>query len=106
MKKIWNQYSYAIILVLVSFSVAFILSNHSENQEKYTKVTVSEGDSLWKISQQYAGQHSLSSGQFVNWVKKHNNIDGDHIYPGEKILIPVSNSDSAPTEFAGAEENK
>jgi LysM repeat protein len=101
MKKLWNQYSYAIILILLSFTIASVISISSNKESHYIKVTVTEGDSLWKISQQYADKHSLTNNQFVSWVKTHNNIDGDDLIPGEKIVIPVSEKvQSQPTEFA------
>ncbi|MGG3466752.1 LysM peptidoglycan-binding domain-containing protein [Neobacillus pocheonensis] len=104
MKKLWNQYSYAIILLLVSCTFALILSvqQTSNDKDKYLKVIVSEGDSLWKISDQYAGQHSLSNKEFVSWVKKHNKNVDDQIYPGDEIVIPVSTDTSDTTELASA----
>lgn len=104
MKKCWNKYSYAIILLAISCSFAFILSiqNGQDVEEQYMKVTVSAGDSLWKISGQYSGQLSISKKEFVKWVKKHNNIE-DHIYPGDEIIIPVS-KDSLTTQYASAPE--
>ncbi|MGJ7912597.1 cell division suppressor protein YneA [Neobacillus sp. LXY-1] len=101
MKKLWSKYSFTIILVILSCSLAFILSvkNQTIDQDKYVKVTVSEGDSLWKISKQYSGLHSLSNEEFVNWVKKHNENIGEEIYPGEKIMIPVS-KDETTNQFA------
>lgn len=106
MKKIWNQYSYAIILVIISCSLAFIISLHhnSKDQEKYVKITISEGDSLWEISDQYSDQHSLSNHEFVSWVKLHNEIEGDQIFPGEEIIIPVNIEDTSTTELASALE--
>jgi hypothetical protein len=104
MKKIWNQYSYAIILILLSCSIAIMISIHSNDEKNFLKFTVSEGDSLWEISAQFSDQHSLSYNQFVSWVKQHNNIDGDQIFPGEKIIIPVSNKAPSPTEFASSVE--
>ncbi|MED4205276.1 LysM peptidoglycan-binding domain-containing protein [Neobacillus mesonae] len=104
MKKLWNRYSYAIILLLLSVSFAAILSfqNGTKEPDQYLKVTVTEGDSLWKLSEQYAAQHSLSHAEFVNWVKKHNKNSEDKIYPGEEIVIPVSKNDTFPTELASA----
>lgn len=106
MKNLWNQYSYAIILLLVSCSIALILSfqHNSNDQDKYLKVTITEGDSLWKISNQYSGQHSLSNKEFVSWVKKHNKNVDDQIFPGEEIIIPVSTESSDTTELASAIE--
>lgn len=106
MKKIWNQYSYAIILLLLSCTLAFVLAfqQSPKNQDKYLKVTVTDGDTLWEISQKYAGEHSLSNKEFVNWVKKHNRDVGDEIFPGEEILIPVSNEAPVERELASALE--
>lgn len=61
---------------------------------------VSDGDSLWEMANEYAVQHELSSQQFVHWVKKHNEIDGDQIFPGDELVIPVSN-ESPGMELAG-----
>ncbi|MFB5194249.1 LysM peptidoglycan-binding domain-containing protein [Neobacillus sp. KR4-4] len=100
MKKLWNKYSYAIILIILSCSLSFILSfqHHSNDQDKYLKITISEGDSLWEISDQYSEQHSLSNQEFVSWIKKHNEIDEDLIFPGEEIIIPVSNEKGLTTQ--------
>jgi hypothetical protein len=104
MKKLWNQYSYAIILLVLSCSIAIIISIHNNDKDKYLKITVSDGDSLWKISEQFSNQHSLSGNQFISWVKKHNEINGDQIFPGEKIIIPVNKETPSSIEFASAPE--
>jgi LysM repeat protein len=104
MKKLWNQYSYAIILLILSCSIAVVISfqDHTSIEEEYIKVTVTKGDSLWSLADQYSTVHSLSNKEFVNWVKKHNqNMDGK-IYPGEQIVIPVSKDDPSLTQFASA----
>jgi cell division protein YceG involved in septum cleavage len=107
MKKLWTKYSYAITLIILSCSLAFILSfqQHFKDQNKYLKVTISEGDSLWKISNQYSEQHSLSNTEFVSWVKMHNKNISDQIYPGEEIIIPVSLEAQSTTELASALED-
>ncbi|MDR4946488.1 cell division suppressor protein YneA [Neobacillus cucumis] len=103
MKKLWNQYSYAITLILLSFTIAFVILLKHQSDDQYVKVTISEGDTLWTISEQFADQHSLSNKEFVSWVKKHNENIKDQIYPGEKIVIPVSKNDKAnTTELASA----
>ncbi|MBM7652150.1 cell division suppressor protein YneA [Neobacillus cucumis] len=103
MKKLWNQYSYAITLILLSFTIAFVILLKHQSDDQYVKVTISEGDTLWTISEQFADQHSLSNKEFVSWVKKHNENIKDQIYPGEKIVIPVSKNDQAnTTELASA----
>jgi len=103
MKKLWKQYSYAITLIILSCTLAFVLSFKHHSDDQYLKVTISEGDTLWKISDQFEGQHSLSNKEFVSWVKKHNENIKDQIYPGEEIVIPVSKENSAnTTELASA----
>ncbi|MDR7236425.1 cell division suppressor protein YneA [Neobacillus drentensis] len=106
MKKLWNKYSYAITLIILSCSLSFILSiqHHSNDQIEYLKVTIAEGDSLWEISDQFSNQHSLSNKEFVAWIKKHNEIDEDKIFPGEEIIIPVSKEASSTKELASALE--
>ncbi|NWQ40414.1 LysM peptidoglycan-binding domain-containing protein [Bacillus sp. EB106-08-02-XG196] len=104
MKKIIEKYSYAILLIILSCSLAFILSLrfNSNVEEKFVTIMVSEGDSLWKISTQYSNQHSYSNNEFVSWVKQHNNIEGDRIYPGDEITIPVNLEAGSLTEYASA----
>lgn len=105
MQKLWNKYSYAITLIILSSSLAIILSfhQHSKDENQYLKVKISEGDSLWNISNQFSNQHSLSNEDFVNWTKKHNEIEGEEIFPGEEIIIPVSiKAASSTTELASA----
>ena len=106
MKKIWNRYSYAIILILLSFSAAFILSGKSTNQidEEYISVKVLEGDSLWEISEKYAEEHNLTPQQFINWVKKTNGID-EYIYAGDSIVIPVSKENLYANNFASIDND-
>ncbi|MBO0962732.1 LysM peptidoglycan-binding domain-containing protein [Neobacillus sp. MM2021_6] len=105
MKKLWNKYSYAITLIILSCSLTFILSfqHHINDSDQYVKITISEGDSLWKISNQYSSQHSLSNDEFISWIKKHNENISDQIFPGEEIIIPVSKRTSTSgTELASA----
>ncbi|MEH7413968.1 LysM peptidoglycan-binding domain-containing protein [Neobacillus drentensis] len=103
MKNLWKQYSYAITLIILSCSIAFVVSIQHHTDDQYVKVTIAEGDSLWKISDQFEGQHSLSNKEFVSWVKKHNENIKDQIYPGEEIVIPVSKKNSSnTTELASA----
>lgn len=107
MKKIWEKYSYAILLIILSCSLAFVLSLrfNSNEDEDFLKITVSEGDSLWEISNQYSEQHSYSNSEFVSWVQQHNKIDGHKIYPGEEIIIPVDHEAELVTEYASAVED-
>ncbi|MGD6877263.1 cell division suppressor protein YneA [Bacillus infantis] len=91
MKKLWNQYSYAIILIVLSFGAALLLAGYDKifGEEDYIKVTVDEGDTLWGLSQQFSDKHKLSAEDFVMWVEEENGIAGSAIQAGEQIMIPV-----------------
>lgn len=106
MKKLWYNYSYAIILIAISCISALCLSYKSDMQseKKYIKVTVEQGDTIWEIANNYTSGSSLSGDQFVSWVKMHNQIDGDRIFPGEKLVVPVPKDLSTANEFASASE--
>jgi cell division protein YceG involved in septum cleavage len=104
MKKIVEKYSYAILLIILSCVLTVILSFrfNSNVEEKFITITVSEGDSLWNISNQYSEQHTYSNNEFISWVKQHNEIEGDRIYPGDEIIIPVNYEVGSLTEYASA----
>lgn len=90
MKKMWRNYSYTIILLVFSLlAILFVKINLSASQDSYMTITVTEGESLWTISEKYADEHGLSKGQFVEWVETHNGISGDYIFAGEDLMIPI-----------------
>ena len=90
MKKMWRNYSYTIILLVFSLlALLFVKINVSASQDSYMTITVSEGETLWTISEKYEDEHGLSKGQFVKWVETHNGISGDYIFAGEDLIIPI-----------------
>ncbi|WP_394231853.1 LysM peptidoglycan-binding domain-containing protein [Niallia oryzisoli] len=90
MKKLWRNYSYAIILVVLCMvSLVIIKINLPSSHENYMTITVSSGESLWEISQKYEEQHGLSELEFVKWVEQYNGISGDHIFTGDHLIIPI-----------------
>ncbi|MDZ5473377.1 LysM peptidoglycan-binding domain-containing protein [Bacillus sp. 31A1R] len=109
MKKIWDQYSYAIILVVLSFTATLLLlfSNHTNAaNNEYMTVTVQEGESLWLLSMKYEENHQFSSNEFVKWVEKKNHINGDRIMPGDTLIIPViSETIDLSTELASSADS-
>ncbi len=98
MKKLWEKYSYIIILAAVCFIAAFSISNKLQEPNEYINVTVNEGDSLWKIAEKYSDGHNMSSAEFVQWVEKKNGITGETIFPGEELTIPVHNDPELNTK--------
>ncbi|KAB2335530.1 cell division suppressor protein YneA [Bacillus mesophilum] len=106
MKKLWNSYCYAIILVFLSITGSLILSFQLEDQEddQYMMVTVNENDSLWGIAEQFAEEHHFSTAEFVQWMETHNGITNGKIHPGDTVSIPVkADEDQYITELASRE---
>lgn len=106
MKKLWNSYCYAIILVFLSLAGSFILSFQLDEKqdEQYMVVTVSENDSLWEIAEEFAEKHQFSTAEFVQWMENHNGIINGEIHPGDLVAIPVKADEEVHvTELASRE---
>lgn len=104
LKKLWQQYSFVFILFTIGFASVLILASTLNKSEDYIKVTVQDGESLWKIADKFSESHSMSVAEFVNWVEKENGISGEAIYPGDQLVIPVKLASDSPNEitaFAG-----
>jgi cell division protein YceG involved in septum cleavage len=104
MKKLWENYSYAIILLAVSLIFTIVAKVQLNNEEAYITVTIEEGQSLWKIAESFASEHNLSEHEFVSWVEKKNGIAGEMVFPGDELVIPVVAEQIEPTQIAGAEK--
>lgn len=103
MKKLWENYSYAMILLAVSLIFSFVAKAQLNNEDAYITVTIEEGQTLWKIAETFAGEHNLTENEFVSWVEKENGIVGETIFPGDELVIPVVAEQIEPTQLAGAE---
>ncbi|MBS4189337.1 LysM peptidoglycan-binding domain-containing protein [Bacillus sp. FJAT-49705] len=107
MKKLWNLYSYAIILFVLSFITALIMIIQlgGSGKSDYIKITVNEGDTLWQIAEEFSNEHTLSVKEFVVWVEQNNGILSGRIFPGDELVIPVVQENSAkkPTELASSQ---
>lgn len=103
MKKLWENYSFAIILLAVSLIFSLVAKFHLNNEDAYITVTIEEGQSLWELAETFAHDHNLSENEFVSWVEKENGIAGQMIHPGDELVIPVMAEHFEPTQIAGAE---
>lgn len=88
-----------ILGVVVSAALMLNVSS-AEDSQAWVEVVVQEGDTVWAI----AREHSVSSEDIrtkVHTIISENNLDGGHIYPGSKLLIPViSNYDNAQLQVS------
>ena len=103
MKKLWENYSYAIILLAVSLIFSLVAKAQLNNEDAYITVTIEEGQSLWEIAQSFANEHHLSESEFISWVEKENGIVGKTIFPGDELVIPVEAEHLELTQIADAE---
>ncbi|MBT2680129.1 cell division suppressor protein YneA [Bacillus sp. ISL-35] len=103
MKKLWENYSYALILLAVSLIFSLVAKAQLNNDDAYITVTIEEGQSLWEVAETYASEHHLSKNEFVSWVEKENAIVGEKVFPGDELVIPVKAEYVEPTQIAGAE---
>lgn len=105
MKKLWNRYSYAIILLVLSLFTTFILVCQLDrlDDDALMKITINEGDSLWQIAEEFSEEHKLTSKEFVKWVESKNGISGDRIYPGDELVIPIIQKKENGTEVASSQ---
>lgn len=95
MKLLKGSMTFSILFVVVAAASIFIVASSlgAETESNYLEITVSSGDTLWKLAEQYKDGHNMSKGQFVEWVASQNALRGKYIYPGDKLLIPVKRTD-------------
>ncbi|ESU33207.1 hypothetical protein G3A_07495 [Bacillus sp. 17376] len=103
MKKLWENYSYALILLAVSLIFSFVAKAQLNNEDAYITVTIEEGQSLWEIAETFASEHNFTENEFIGWVEKENGIIGEMVFPGDELVIPVVAEQMEPTQIAGAE---
>lgn len=106
MKTLWNKYSYVMILIVISFAGAILLSTvFPVSTEDFLTITVSEGDTLWGLAEEYDDYHRLSKHDFIKWVEQYNGVTTSTIYEGEQLIIPVKNSALQQNEFSNLASN-
>lgn len=93
MSLLWKKYSFAIILIVMSLAMGLYMVFSLEEESRYSKIVVSDGETLWSIADQYAGSHGMTKQQFVKWVEDRNGIAGDFLRNGEELIIPVKAPD-------------
>ena len=82
------------LAITFSFSVNSFLSNAKSGNEPisykyYKSITISNGDSLWSIANEYMDdEHYSSTNDYIKEVKHLNSLKSDYISYGESIIVP------------------
>lgn len=95
MSKLWEKYSYTIILLICGFiaCIMIVANTGQPDSSKYVSVTVKNGETVWQLSNEYAGSYNMSKKQFIKWIEDHNNVAANNISAGEELVIPVKVED-------------
>lgn len=90
-KSIWDRYYIAIIFIITCFVLGIVLLIVTVNQAdtEYNEVSIASGDSIWSLADDYAGKYKMSKQDFVAWVEKENQLIDGKLTAGDKIVIPV-----------------
>lgn len=51
--------------------------------------TVHTGDTVWAVAERYADCQVKTLNEFVFEISERNQLSGKHIYPGDKLVIPL-----------------
>jgi cell division protein YceG involved in septum cleavage len=91
MKTFISNHCYTIVIsgLVFIFSLYLSLQNNSEDPEQYHSVTVSTGDTLWEMADNYQ-THNLTRQEFIDWTIENNELEANRLKPGDTIIIPVS----------------
>lgn len=82
-----------IMSVLFIFLICFAQLYKPETTEaqvplKIIVATVRDGDSLWKMAEQY-DNNKLDLRTYINIIQSFNDLDNTILQPGQKIKIPI-----------------
>jgi len=82
-----------VMIFCIFISLLFIyLWDRSENNNysHVIMVTVNEGDTLWNIAEKHRyGKADIR--KIISEIKKINNLNGEFIYPGQQLAVPIPN---------------
>lgn len=77
-----------VIVALIVASVCLADFNPA-GEYQYLLYTVHTGDTVWSIAEKYADAQCKPFNEFTFEIQQHNRLAGRHIYPGDKLEIPL-----------------
>lgn len=106
MNSLWENYSYIILFFSLIFIFATILVDQADRRsdDNYICITIKEGDSLWKLAEEYSDKHHLTTSEFIAWIEKTNGINGSYLVAGTTLTIPVLKNEQEQTTLVSSEK--
>lgn len=95
--NIIKENSYVLLIIVLCMGFAIIGVNKYEKEQTVTRITITEGDTLWGL----ANHHSvnMSTHKWVKEVMKLNDLSSATIKKGEDLLLPTERKTN--TQLAG-----
>ncbi len=88
-KNKFRFFTFISVLLLTLTIIAVLLfqiSAKANIQPSYKTITVSHGDTLWKIAEENSQNSDIR--EFVYQIRKINKLETANINPGQLILVP------------------
>ena len=77
-----------LLISMITFTSILTLNAYSKDIPQFDYVNVQQGDSLWSIAKDYAGNKDIR--QVVYEISELNNIHNNPIHIGDIIKIPLN----------------
>lgn len=78
-----------MVLLVIHFSNRVNANDMEVQRTKYyTGIQVEEGDSLWSIAKEYISEEYDDIQEYIDEVKRVNQLKSDRIYVGKYLIIP------------------
>ncbi|OMP66869.1 cell division suppressor protein YneA [Domibacillus epiphyticus] len=84
-----KNYSFILTLALLILSASFYFIFNGVKEPSYYEISVSKGDTLWSLAEEYKELHDMDEIEFIKWVQDENELITTKILPGEQLVIPV-----------------
>lgn len=109
LKKLWVNFSYVIILLVLSFICMYITIDtlavdSNNNQDGFVKIVADDNENLWQMAEQYKHLHQMSTEEFVAWVKEENRLKSFRLENGVELVLPIKKEQIDIRHLAGGNE--
>lgn len=89
---------FVLVMMLCALSLHGKASAKTEKYKYYTSITISYGDTLWSIAEEYMDKDFYTKKSYIQEVKSINHLHDDIIKEGKMLIIPYYSSEYLETE--------